>query len=735
MKSFRSMAACWVCGLMLSGSLLGTVWGQVKTAADEITPPDAKEFHLFLLVGQSNMAGRGKVTPADKTPNPRVLMLSKENRWVSAVDPLHFDKPGIAGVGLGRTFGLEIAKANPNLVVGLIPCAVGGSPISVWEPGKHYKATNSHPYDDTLKRAKIALKAGTLKGILWHQGESDSKPELCNVYEENLHHLINRFRKEFDAPHVPFIVGQMGQFEGIPWNESKKKVDQIHQRLPKQIPHAAFVTSEGLTHKGDKVHFSADSYREFGKRYAKAYQSLSKPEKENACGETNTDEKPKATNIGSRRELFVDRALIESLKGDADLHVHQPKPEDVVLVTDKPWEGNTCAYYSIFQDGDIYRMYYRGSHFDEKTKKAGHPEVTCYAESKDGVHWTKPNLGIVEWNGSKENNIILKGIGVHCFVAFRDDNPNCSPDAKYKGISRGRPEGKRGLYVFQSPDGIHWSLIKDQPVITEGAFDSQNLAFWDPVSGLYVDYHRIFVNKVRTIMTCTSQDFVTWTKPVLLKFPNAPNQHLYTNAVRPYPRAPHIRIGFPTRYLPEGSRVEPVFMASRDGVTFTRYPEPVIPRTAPKDRDGNRSNYMANGLLSLPGNEKEYAVYGTEAYYTGPDSRLRRFTYRVDGFVSFQAKPQGGELITKPVIFEGDQLFVNFKTQGQGRLRVELLDETGSPLKGFSLADCQPLQGDEIEQAIPWKSANLKQHAGQPVRLRFVLEDGELYAYQFRTRK
>jgi len=448
-----------------------------------------------------------------------------------------------------------------------------------------------------------------------------------------------------------------------------------------------------------------------------------------------TEAASKATDIGSRRELFVDKALVEEISGDAELFVHEPEPGEVVLTTDEPWEGNTCAYYTLFQDGDLYRMYYRGSHYDEKTKKAGHPEVTCYAESKDGIHWTKPNLGLVEFEGSKDNNIILKGLGAHCFVAFRDDNPDCSPEARYKGIARGRPVGKRGLYVFQSPDGIRWSLIKDEPVITQGAFDSQNLAFWDPVTKRYVDYHRTFSDGVRSIMTCTSKDYVNWTKPVLLKYPGAPKQHLYTNAIRPYPRAPHIRIGFPTRYLPKGSRVEPIFMASRDGVTFKRYPKPVIPRTAPKDRNGNRSNYMANGLLQLPGQEDEYSVYGTEAYYTGPDSRLRRFTYRVDGFVSLRAEETGGELVTKPIQFQGDNLSLNFQTHKSGRLRVELQNPTGKPIDGFSLSDCQPLSGDDIDQTVTWKDADLGKLQGRPVRLRFVLENGDLYSYQFQTVK
>src|SRR6056297_1141244 len=157
-------------------------------------------------------------------------------------------------------------------------------------------------------------------------------------------------------------------------------------------------------------------------------------------------------SIGSRLEMFVDDFLIAKMSGDVHQQLQQPTPREVVLVTDKPWEGNTSAYYTLFQDGDLYRMYYRGSHANPGETRSAHPEVTCYAESRDGIHWTKPKLGIVEYEGSKENNIILKGLGSHCFVAFKDESPNCPPEARYKGISRGRPDAAKGLYVFQSPD-------------------------------------------------------------------------------------------------------------------------------------------------------------------------------------------------------------------------------------------------------------------------------------------
>jgi hypothetical protein len=443
-----------------------------------------------------------------------------------------------------------------------------------------------------------------------------------------------------------------------------------------------------------------------------------------------TPAKPLA--IGSRLELFADDYVIDKLEGEASLHLHRPAPQEVVLVTDKPWEGNTSAYYTIFRDGDLYRAYYRGSHWDEVAKKATHPEVVCYAESKDGIHWTKPNLGLFEFDGSKQNNIVWDGIGTHCFAAFKDTHPDCTADARYKGIARGRPTGKKGLYVFKSPDGIHWTRIKDEPVITNGYFDSQNLAFWDAHAGTYREYHRTFVDGVRAIMTGTSSDYVNWTEPVLLNYGDAPNQHLYTNAVQPYDRAPHILLGFPTRYLPaEGQRVEPTFMASHDGLNFKRWLDPVIPEDAPEDRDGNRSNYMTWGLVQLPGNEKEYSVYATEAYYTGPDSRVRRFTYRVDGFVSLRGTGQGGSLVTKPLVFEGDELQLNVATQDGGSVRVELQNTAGKPLDGFALSDCQPLQGDSIEQAVVWSGGKLSSLAGKPVRVRFEVNNADIYSFKF----
>lgn len=187
--------------------------------------------HLYLLVGQSNMAGRGAVEPDDRKPHPRVLMLDRAGSWVPAVDPMHFDKTS-AGVGLGRTFGMILADADPSITVGLIPCAVGGSPIDAWKPGAYYAATKSHPWDDAIARAKLALKNGELKGILWHQGESDSSAQGAPEYHAKLDDLVARFRKELAAPDAPFIVGGLGKFDDVPWDAPRGQVDQALRSLP-----------------------------------------------------------------------------------------------------------------------------------------------------------------------------------------------------------------------------------------------------------------------------------------------------------------------------------------------------------------------------------------------------------------------------------------------------------------------------------------------------------------------
>jgi len=452
----------------------------------------------------------------------------------------------------------------------------------------------------------------------------------------------------------------------------------------------------------------------------------------------------KGIEIGSRRELLIDDFLIERMDG-MELKLQKPIPRQVAIVYDDPWEGNTCCYQTVFRDGDLYRMYYRGSHFDEETETATHPEVVCYAESRDGIHWEKPALGIVEFDGSKENNIVWDGYGSHNFTPFRDANPDCREGEEYKALAGNREEGLR---AFKSPDGVHWELMRDEAVITEGAFDSQNLAFWDEVRGRYVDFHRHFQKVdekgVRGIMTCTSDDFLNWTDPVWVEFPDAPLEQLYTNAVTAYFRAPHIFMGFPKRFVPDRSMEyhkhngmsDAVFMTSRDGVHFKRWGEAFIRPGLQPERWVNRNNMTAWGIVEtaafLDNAPDELSIYTTEHYYRGEACKLRRFTVRPDGFVAANAPLNGGELVTRPLVFEGRQLAINYSTSVAGSVRVELQDADGQPIEGYSLEDADEIYGDEIERVVSWGEVkDVATLSGNPVRLRFVLKDADLFAFRF----
>lgn len=478
--------------------------------------------------------------------------------------------------------------------------------------------------------------------------------------------------------------------------------------------------------------------------------------------------------IGSRRELFVDDHLIGKLNG-ARAVLHKPTRRKIVFVTDAAWEGSGSGYHTVFRDGDIYRLYYRGLHLDVskgKLSSGRHKPYYCYAESKDGIHWKRPNLGIVEFQGSKKNNIILEGLGTHNFTPFKDENPDAPAAQRYKGIGGVKSEG--GLFAFQSADGIHWSLMRKKPVITNGAFDSQNLAYWDTIAKQYRAYWRTFSKGIttkkvwkpageRAIRTGTSPDFLNWGNEADLKYVDSPPEHLYTNQVKPYHRAPHILIGFPARYIDRGwsdsmralvdaknrklrasavgrygtAFTEGLLMASRDGVTFKRWNEAFLPPGI--ERKGTwqyGQQYIAWHVVEtkseFPGAPNELSLYATEDYWHGPGGKVRRYTLRLDGFVSIRAPMKGGELLTKPLVFSGKRLELNFASSAAGGIRVEIQNAAGQPIKGYSLADCPPIFGDSVQRTVTWKhGADVSQLAGQTVRLRFELKDADLYALQF----
>ena len=245
----------------------------LTVGAAEVKLPAREKFRLVLLTGQSNMAGRGEVAPADRKPHPRVLMLDRSGQWVPAVDPVHYDKPA-AGVGPGRTFAIALAESDPDIVVGLIPTACGGAPISVWEPGAYWEQTASHPYDDMLSRARRALRDGELAAILFHQGEGDCYGNSPELYQKRLFTFIKRMRSDLNAVEVPVIIGQLSRFPGENWSAGKSRVDAAHRAAAAELPLVGFAESEGFTSNPDRIHFDAASQREFGRRYFEAYRKL-----------------------------------------------------------------------------------------------------------------------------------------------------------------------------------------------------------------------------------------------------------------------------------------------------------------------------------------------------------------------------------------------------------------------------------------------------------------------------
>ena len=495
-------------------------------------------------------------------------------------------------------------------------------------------------------------------------------------------------------------------------------------------------------------------------------------------------------NISSRLELFVDDALLERLSG-AERRLHHPVPANVALVLDRPWEGGWSSQFTVLRDNDLYRLYYRASKEDAKRVS------TCYAESHDGVAWTRPSLKQFEVAETLDNNVVLTqevaGYAVWNFCPFLDTRPGVPSEERYKAVG-GLGEAYGGLFAFDSPDGIRWRKLSDKPVITKGDFDAVNVAFWDTERKEYRAYARgrrvtSYLAGIqdpgtvtlktddqtgrtkdgrdngRDIITCTSKDFIHWTVPEFVSYSPGRVNELYENFILPYYRAPHLLLGFPLRYIDRGwtesakalpefehrekrgslhesreatALTDTMLMSSRDRTHFSMWPESFIrPGLRLKDSWTYYDNAMAWGLIETPssviGAPYELSLFAMEAFLRPGPPRLRRFTLRMDGFVSVCAPLSGGELLTRPVVFAGSKLVLNYSTSAAGSVQVELQDAQGVPLRGFALADCYEIYGDQIERVVTWKdNSDLGKFAKAPVRLRFVLKDADLYSIQFR---
>ena len=460
-------------------------------------------------------------------------------------------------------------------------------------------------------------------------------------------------------------------------------------------------------------------------------------------------------NIANRRELFIDHYLIDRMLG-TNLELQTPIPAPL-----SPLDAFADAgYATVIQDGMLYHAWYRALRPDISQEQAydGYPgEYTAYMLSADGIHWKKPDLGIYNL-GIQPNNAVLAHHAPfsHNFSPMIDCRPGVAEDERFKALAglhssseAAQQTGKGGLYAFTSPDGIHWRLMQEKAVITSEkfAFDSQNISFWSECEGCYVCYYRTWYfteednwgKAYRTIGRRTSPDYIHWTEEEPL-MPNEEGEHLYTNQTSPYFRAPHIYISLPTRFMAErGDSTDILFMTSRPGKDAGRG-SPKFDRTfrgafikpgIDPARWGNRSNYTAQNVVPTGENEMSIYLSSNSMKHSG-----RRMVLRTDGFAAVHAGWEGGEMVTRPIIFSGDRLEINYSTSAAGSIQVEIQGMDGSPIHGYCQADCEIIVGDQISRIVRWgDNESVSAMAGKPVRLRFVMQEADLFSIRFKDKK
>lgn len=472
-------------------------------------------------------------------------------------------------------------------------------------------------------------------------------------------------------------------------------------------------------------------------------------------------EPPEAVEVGSRRELFLDRHLVDSLS-HLELRLHRPVDRGPVLTFDEPWEGPFSGYATIVHSGGRYRAYYRGTGGGGAKKDDDSGQVVCCAESDDGVAWTRPSLGLYPRAGRPATNIVLADAAAvtHNFAPFLDDRPGVDPAERYKAVGGVH---EQGLSAYASPDGLRWKRLRDGPILTkrdvqvrEGGdsyvFDSQNVAFWSASEGKYLLYYRIYEGGKRRIARAESDDFLEWRNPTLMEYRRgdgaAPVEQLYTSQTHPYFRAPHIYVATAARFM-QGRRaiteaqakaigVDPgyfhdvsdaVLMSSRGGGVYDRtFMEAFVAPGVGAENWTSRTNYPARNVVQT--GPSEMSLYVNQNYGQ-PTAHLRRYSLRLDGFASVHADYDGGEMTTRPLTFRGSRLLLNFSTSAAGGVRVEVQGPDGTPIPGFALADCTELIGNEIERAVTFAGGDLGGLAGRPIRLRFAMKDADLFALRF----
>ncbi|MBN2292877.1 MAG: hypothetical protein JXM70_10655 [Pirellulales bacterium] len=460
-------------------------------------------------------------------------------------------------------------------------------------------------------------------------------------------------------------------------------------------------------------------------------------------------------NLGANKYLFLDDFMIAE-KSNVKLVVNPPQRKELVIIADKPWErGGITSYCNVFWDPNYkqYRLYY-------VPVDLGSDPIfrLALATSKDGIHWQKPNLGAVEWKGSKENNIVIDGQREGTVII----DPNATPDRRYAYVSS-HPSIKTRL--FTSPDGINWTM---QPkMLSDHHSDSQISTFWDDQLKKYVHF---FKKSTPELMRCTARVEVdkiddTWPAhdPIVLSRDDLdpPRMDLYTNSAEKYRLAENAYLAFPTPYyhynyssrkylnaptLAIGGKtndgtIETQLATSRDGKKWIRYRTPYVPLYHHEELD-LRLTMIFPGIIYHETHIDQY--FGGYAFTHGDtQARLRlkgrelggifRVQQRIDGFISADFDYQGGVLVTEPFVFAGDKLVLNINTSASGEARVGILDAKGNTIAGHVVADCQFINGDYLGKVVTWdKGSDVSDLAGKPIRLRFEMRGTKLYAFQFK---
>ena len=463
------------------------------------------------------------------------------------------------------------------------------------------------------------------------------------------------------------------------------------------------------------------------------------------CGSTG---ETTPMDIGSAKQLFIDGAIIASSQGVA-LTMNPPlKTGDKCIIPDRPWEGyGVCAYNSVAEDQGILKMWYDAIANDGS-------RWLCYATSTDGVHWEKPSLGIVEFNGSKDTNIVfpLEKRTHEPGCVFIDANPKCAPDARYKMVCSYEGPGGFATYVFQSADGLHWRPIGDKASFRSS--DTGNVAFWDDRISRYVAYIRTWT-PMRMVGRCEFDNLADFGKEQVVfgyDTQDPPDVDFYTNAAVKYPYAQNVYLIFPSAYLhypdpPVGKHgndgpLDIRFAVSRDGIHFSRPDRKPYIGLGVKGSFDDSAMYMTTGMIHRGAELWQYYLgydFTHGAYNMATDKfkgAISRVIQRLDGFVSADAAYEGGELTTVPVVFSGKRLEVNVNASVAGSMQVEILDAGGKPVPGFTLADADAIKGNWIAKAVTWRGKDdVSALAGKPVQLRFVMRDAKLYAFQFGSRE